>query len=197
MNTDWTHPHAVAHLAHKAEHAATSVTLHGADVGDTTTIISPRPSRSKTRRPTLTIRRLWTRSSVIRGITATGPHPRHLQVAVGTSASLADLAGRETAGLYRTPRPNTIAPTSRPPAAAVGDDCPDARRLASSFWPPISCGAMGAAFAASGSPITRPRVQSLHRRAATGLTAPGVLRWTGASFLAYVEQILGRRPVTW
>ena len=36
-------------------------------------------------------------------------------------------------------------------------------RLASSFWmkagsPPISCGAMGAAFAASGSPITRPRV---------------------------------------
>ena len=72
------------HLAHKAEHAVdmetgaiVAVTLQGADVGDTTTIIeippSPRPSRSKTRRPTLTIGSLWKRSSVIRGITAIRP----------------------------------------------------------------------------------------------------------------------------
>ena len=56
-NTDWTHPHdpdakvtkmkdGRTHLAHKAEHAVdmetgaiVAVTLHGADVGDTTTII--------------------------------------------------------------------------------------------------------------------------------------------------------------
>ena len=56
-NTDWTHPHdpdakvtkmkdGRTHLAHKAEHAvdmetgaSVAVTLHGADVGDTTTII--------------------------------------------------------------------------------------------------------------------------------------------------------------
>ena len=112
-----------------------------------------------------------------------------LQVALGTSASLAtiwraapsptyrspwvrppvwdDLAGRETAGLYRKKkryaRPNTIAPTSRPPARSGRRLPRRSTRLASSFWmkagsPPISCGAMGAAFAASGSPITRPRV---------------------------------------
>ena len=78
-----------------------------------------------------------------------------------------DLAGRETAGLYRKKkryaRPNTIAPTSRPPARSGRRLPRRSTRLASSFWmkagsPPISCGAMGAAFAASGSPITRPRV---------------------------------------
>ena len=60
-------------------------------------------------------------------------------------------------------RVRTRSPRRRGRPRAVGDDCPDARPDASSFWmkagsPPISCGAMGAAFAASGSPITRPRV---------------------------------------
>ena len=63
--------------------------------------------------------------------------------------------------------------------------------------PPISSDGMGADFAASGSPTTPPKVDG---RAApyiaalrvTGLTAPGVLDgpMDGASFLAYVEQIL-------
>ena len=71
------------HLAHKAEHAVdmetgaiVAVTLQGADVGDTTTIIETAiaaASRSKTRRPTLTIGSLWKRSSVRRGITAIRP----------------------------------------------------------------------------------------------------------------------------
>ena len=91
-----------------------------------------------------------------------------LQVAPGyVRQSGDDLAGRETAGLYRKKkryaRPNTIAPTSRPPARRGRRLPRRSTRLASSFWmnagsPPISCGAMGAAFAASGSPITRPRV---------------------------------------
>ena len=99
---------------------------------------------------------------------ATGPHPRRPTGRPGyVRQSGDDLAGRETAGLYRKKkryaRPNTIAPTSRPPARSGRRLPRRSTRLASSFWmkagsPPISCGAMGAAFAASGSPITRPRV---------------------------------------
>ena len=99
---------------------------------------------------------------------ATGPHPRRPTGRPGyVRQSGDDLAGGETAGLYRKKkryaRPNTIAPTSRPPARSGRRLPRRSTRLASSFWmnagsPPISCGAMGAAFAASGSPITRPRV---------------------------------------
>ena len=91
-----------------------------------------------------------------------------LQVALGTSASLATIwrAVKQlgfTVKKKRYARPNTIAPTSRPPARSGRRLPRRSTRLASSFWmkagsPPISCGAMGAAFAASGSPITRPGV---------------------------------------
>ena len=91
-----------------------------------------------------------------------------LQVALGTSASLATIWRAVTqlgctVKKNRYARPNTIAPTSRPPARSGRRLPRRSTRLASSFWmkagsPPISCGAMGAAFAASGSPITRPRV---------------------------------------
>ena len=56
---------------------------------------------------------------------------------------------------------------------------------------------MGADFAASGSPTTPPKVDGesstfIAALRVTGLTAPGVLDgpMDGASFLAYVEQIL-------
>ena len=90
-----------------------------------------------------------------------------LQVALGTSASLATIwrAVKQLGFTVkkRYARPNTIAPTSRPPARSGRRLPRRSTRLASSFWmkagsPPISCGAMGAAFAASGSPITRPMV---------------------------------------
>ena len=72
------------------------------------------------------------------------------QVALGTSASLATI-WRAVKQLGFTVKKNDTRVRTRSP------------RLASSFWmnagsPPISCDAMGAAFAASGSPITRPRV---------------------------------------
>ena len=90
-----------------------------------------------------------------------------LQVALGTSASLATI-WRAVKQLGFTVKKNgtrvrTRSPRRRGRPRAVGDDPRRSTRLASSFWmnagsPPISCGAMGAAFAASGSPITRPRV---------------------------------------
>ena len=77
-----------------------------------------------------------------------------LQVALGTSASLATI-WRAVKQLGCTVKKNGARVRTRSPRRST--------RLASSFWmkagsPPISCGAMGAAFAASGSPITRPRV---------------------------------------
>ena len=88
-----------------------------------------------------------------------------LQVALGTSARVATIwRAVKQLGFTRkkTVRASdTIAPTRGRPRA-VGSDRPDARP-ASSFSmkagsPPISCGGMGAALAASGSPITRRKV---------------------------------------
>ena len=96
-----------------------------------------------------------------------GRHPGLASQLHTLAALIREQPDRETAGLYRKKkryaRPNTIAPTSRPPARSGRRLPRRSTRLASSFWmkagsPPISCGAMGAAFAASGSPITRPRV---------------------------------------
>ena len=96
-NTDWTNPHdpdakvtkmkdwphasgaqSRACLSDMETGAIVAVTLHGADVGDTTTIIETAIAasrfRSKTRRPTLTIlQSLDEMASVIRGITAIRP----------------------------------------------------------------------------------------------------------------------------
>ena len=89
-----------------------------------------------------------------------------LQVALGTSASLATI-WRAVKQLGFTRKKNgtrvrTRSPRRRGRPRAVGSDRPDARP-ASSFSmkagsPPISCGGMGAALAASGSPITRRKV---------------------------------------
>ena len=91
-----------------------------------------------------------------------------LQVALGTSASLATIwrAVKQlgfTRKKKRYARPNTIAPTSRPPARSGQRPPRLSTRPASSFSmkagsPPISCGGMGAALAASGSPTTRRKV---------------------------------------
>ena len=90
-----------------------------------------------------------------------------LQVALATSASLATI-WRAVQQLGFTlkkngPRLRTRSPpTSRPPARSGRRRPRPSTRPASSFlmragWPPISSGGMGAALAASGSPITPPR----------------------------------------
>ena len=92
-----------------------------------------------------------------------------LQVALGTSASLATIwravkqlgfTVKKTVRASEHDRPDVAAARAQRSGRRLPRRSP---RLASSFWmkagsPPISCGAMGAAFAASGSPITRPRV---------------------------------------
>ena len=89
-----------------------------------------------------------------------------LQVALGTSASLATI-WRAVKQLGFTVKKNgtrvrTRSPRRRGRPRAVGDDCPDdPTRLVFLDESGVATNllrAMGAAFAASGSPITRPRV---------------------------------------
>ena len=136
---------------------------------------------------------------------ATGPYPRGTAGGPGhVCQSGDDLAGRETAGLYpvkkRYARPNTTAPTSRPPARS-GQRPPrrstrlvflDESGVATNLLRRYGRGPRGqrvADHAPQGRWESSTFIAALR---VTGLTAPGVLDgpMDGVSFLAYVEQIL-------